>query len=524
LIAMFLRTCRDIDAISGYMSDPVTLASLLLVRDRRSRGVLSVTLSSLPKVIMSIANGAQEDVVVYMKFSFGGNTYRLFTVRDIAVAVIQEDASGHVTGYGVEVLNNIANIVGRSGAVPISVYVEEIPLKSITDQFIAEHVKKCAESVEKIHLAVWRKRGVYWFSIEDLISDRGSYTYVFRARDAGGNVYALKIPKEDVAIDRSFTDIVRGYINVLAIRSIGREELRELLEMKGYSGAELLELALYRDFVTHVYAVVVPRDRLDRDAYISHPPVVVEEYMDMGDLEEYVKKRSALGLEESMYILIRITGAVALAHLMNFIHMDIKPRNILMKRDTGSRYGYTPKITDFSGAIGDPSHGYRLARLTPAYADPLALMRGYSDLSYDVYSLAMVFGYMISGTVPKHRLALNIALLQNVYGYPIPMEKIGSDEVALKEFVEKVVELSAQLKTRSITAQEFVKAISKDAEALDNVYMPWLNDIPKTVADIVRRSISLNKEERYRSCVDIWLDLRRSIAREGMEDILPKAQ
>jgi len=523
---MLLRTCRDIDAISSYISDPVTLASLLLVRDRRSKGILSAALSSLPKIVTSIANGAQEDVVIYMKFSFGGNTYRLFTVRGIVVAVIQEDASGHVTGYGVEVLNNIANTVSRSSAIPtsISVYVEEIPLRSITDQFIVEHIKKCAESVEKMHLAIWRKRGVYWLSIEDLISDKGSYTYVFRARDAEGNVYALKIPKEDIAVDRSFTDIVRGYINVLAIRSIDGEELRELLEMKGYSGAELSELALYRDFLTNVYAVIVPRDRLDRDTYISHPPVVVEEYMDMGDLEEYVKKRGALGLEESMYILIRITGAVALAHLMNSIHMDIKPRNILMKRDAGSRYGYTPKITDFSGAIGDPGHGYRLARLTPAYADPVALMKGYSDLSYDVYSLAMVFGYMISGTVPKHRLALNIALLQNVYGYPIPMEKIGSDEAALKEFVEEVVELSAQLKTRSITVQEFVKSISKDLEALDGMYMTWLNSIPRTVADIVRRSISLNKEERYKSCVDMWLDLRRSIVREGMENTLPKTQ
>jgi len=524
LIAMFLRTCRDIDAISSYMSDPATLASLLLVRDRRSRGVLSVTLSSLPKVITSIANGAQEDAVIYIKFSFGGNTYRLFIIRDVVVAILQEDASGHVTGYGVEVLNNIANAASRGGAVPISVYVEEIPLKSIADQFIAEHVKKCAESVEKIHIAVWRKRGVYWLSIEDLISDRGSYTYVFRASDAGGNVYALKIPREDIAVDRSSTDIVRGYVNVLVIRSIGRDELRELLEMKGYGDAELLELALYRDFLTSIYAVVVPRDRLDRDMYISYPPAVVEEYMDMGDLEEYVKKRGALGLEESMYILVSIAGAVALAHLMNLIHMDIKPRNILMKRDTGSRYGYTPKITDFSGTIGDPGHGYRLARLTPAYADPLALMKGYSELSYDVYSLALVFGYMISGAVPKHRLSLNIALLQNVYGYPIPMEKIGSDETALKEFVEEVAELSAQLKTRSITVQEFVKAISKDLEALDSMYMPWLNGVPKTFADIVRRSISLNEGERYRSCIDMWLDLRRSIAREGMESILPKTQ
>jgi len=523
LAAMFLRICRHIDAISNYMSDPAVLASLLLVRDRRSRGVLSVTLSSLPRVVMDIANGAREDVVVYMKFSFSGNTYRLFTIRDIAVAVLQEDSSGHVAGYGVEALNIIANAVSGSEAVPISVYVEEIPLRSITDQFIAEHVKKCTENAEKIHVAMWRKRGVYWLSIEDLVSDKGSYTYVFRARDAGGNVYALKIPKEDVAVDRSFTDIVRGYINVLAIHSIDREELRELLEMKGYRDADLLELALYRDFVTHVYAVIVPEDKVDKDMYVSHPPAVVEEYMDMGDLEEYVKKRGALGLEESMYILVRITGAVALAHLMNVIHMDIKPRNILMRR-SGDRYGYTPKITDFSGAVGDPSRGYKLTRLTPAYADPVALMKGYSNLSYDAYSLIMVFGYMISGTIPKHRLALNIALLQNVYGYPIPMEKIGDDEAMLRKFVDEVVELSAQLKTRSITVQEFVKAVSKDVKVLDNVYMPWLNNIPKTFAGIVRRSISLNEEERYRSCVDMWLDLRRSIAREGLDNILPKTQ
>lgn len=515
---MFLRTCKRIDELSSLISDPSILISILLSKNRRFIKTIRIASNEIPKLVADISRAVAGNSVTHYRFDIGGLAYRVFTVKDIAIAAIAENGSGQVVKHGSEALMDFFNRIGAASVV--DVYVEEIYFEGLSEE-VSNAAKTCLEEFEKPFIYLWRKKGVYWFTIDELLSDKGGYAYVFRARDSSGGIYVLKILKENVAINREFMDIIRGYLQSLVVTTVDEREFQELVELRGYDVERIKDLFLYRDFISSIKAVVILRNRFDEESYTHYPPVVAEEYANLGDLETYIQRNAARGFEETMYITIRIVGAAALAHLMGIAHLDIKPRNILLFQDNKSRFGYIPKLTDFSGALGDPVHGFRLSRLTPGYTDPLTLLRGVSDLSYDAYSLAMVLAYIASGSVPKHRLVLNIMLLQTLYGYPIPMEKIEKDEEPLKDFAKKVFNLAMQLRSKAISHQEFVKAIEEDVESLDLIYMPWISDIPKSIAEIAKKALALKPESRYKSCVDMWIELRDALIKEKMERILP---
>ncbi|MEM4848562.1 MAG: hypothetical protein QXM55_02905, partial [Ignisphaera sp.] len=133
-----------------------------------------------------------------------------------------------------------------------------------------------------------------------------------------------------------------------------------------------------------------------------------------------------------------------------------------------------------------------------------------------------VSAYILSGDVPRHRLILNILLLQNIYGYPIPMEKIKEEEKPLKEFVKKALDMVLQLKAKALSWQDFTRKINDELEPLDSLYMPWLNEIPKSITNILKKSLTMHSDARYKNCIEMWLDLREALIKEDMEKILVK--
>ncbi|MEM1541612.1 MAG: hypothetical protein QW101_06910 [Ignisphaera sp.] len=516
---MFLRVCRDLDKISEYIFDPVVFSSIMLIKGRRFLRRASDEAKNLAKLVLEIIRESPDTSLTHFRFDLSDKIYRVIGLKDIALAIVQEDLSGQVQLYGTEVLQSLSEIF--NSRVNVKMIVEELPLSQL-DSSIVELLKPCIEEAEKICISLWKRKGLYWFIIEDVVSDKGSYTYVFKAYDKQGSTYALKVLKEDIVVGRRFMDVVRGYIQGLVVATVDDREFIDLLELKGYDKVIIKDLLLYKKYITSAKALFIVKDKLDKDEYMIYPPTIVEEYASLGDLERYIQLNGVRSVEETMYILIRIVGAVALAHLFNIVHLDIKPRNILLYSNGNENYKYAPKLNDFSGAVGDPNRGYKFVRITPGYSDPLALAKGIADFSYDVYSIAMVVAYTLAGQLPKHRLALNIIILQNLYNYPIPMEKIEDDEKPLKEFIKKIIDGSLQLRSKSISIQNFVESINEDLEHLDTIYMPWINDIPKSVASVVKKALTLDANTRYKNGVDMWLEAKEALLREKMDNLIPR--
>jgi eukaryotic-like serine/threonine-protein kinase len=140
----------------------------------------------------------------------------------------------------------------------------------------------------------------------------------------------------------------------------------------------------------------------------GHRPFQVSEFLDGGDLEQHLRARGALGVEETLAILDPITGALEEAHEQKIVHRDIKPSNILFARIGDV---LMPKLADFgiaqsdllrrswSGVALDDSGG-KVALFSPRWAAPEQLTGDVQGPYTDVYALGLVTTYMLTGVVP----------------------------------------------------------------------------------------------------------------------------
>jgi len=273
---MLFRICRSIDKISEILSDPLNLSSLILARDKKLIQSGRLLAKDVPNVIARLASSMPESSMLHCRLDIGNDTLRVFLLKDTVVAAVREDSVGNIVSYGTEVYEYLAKVFESSDS--IRLLAEEMPFQSLR-QDIVDIVNSCIEEAEKPYVVSWKKKGLYSFNIEKLVSDKGVYTYVFKARDQNGEVYALKVLKEEVVVDRDFSDLTRGYVQGLAVSKITDDELLDLIELKGYERETLKELLSYRTYVSSIRALLVLKDRLDKKLYTLYPPAIVEDFV-----------------------------------------------------------------------------------------------------------------------------------------------------------------------------------------------------------------------------------------------------
>lgn len=131
----------------------------------------------------------------------------------------------------------------------------------------------------------------------------------------------------------------------------------------------------------------------------------VMEYLDGGDLYKYVRKHGALSEGMALSIITPIADAVSHLHNAGLLHLDIKPDNIVMKRDdaTGS---FIPVLIDFGIAKHFDKNGNPTSKLVAKGAsEGYAPMEQYTDITrfapeIDVYALGATLFYCLTGQNP----------------------------------------------------------------------------------------------------------------------------
>ncbi|MBV8763031.1 MAG: serine/threonine protein kinase [Deltaproteobacteria bacterium] len=137
-------------------------------------------------------------------------------------------------------------------------------------------------------------------------------------------------------------------------------------------------------------------------------PLQVCEYMNGGTLSNIIREQGKQSLYETVRVTSAMCAALAEAHGLGIVHRDIKPQNILF----GS-VGLTklPKLADFgiakwsadnedSGQRAEDTAivaGQKLAMYSPSWAAPEQLAGQPVSPMTDIYSLACVAVYMLSG-------------------------------------------------------------------------------------------------------------------------------
>ena len=186
---------------------------------------------------------------------------------------------------------------------------------------------------------------------------RGAMGQVFRAVDAQGQHWAVKVMMAELAEDADLTERFQ----------------REAM------AASLLD----HPNVTRVHDYGEDAGRL----------FMVMELLSGTDLKERIEKGPELPPYEKLSIMVQVAAGMAYVHGRTIIHRDLKPANIHVSA-TGQA-----KIMDFGLVKVGDSHMTRTGTLmgSPAFMSPEVLMGGRADPRSDVFSLGAVFYELLSG-------------------------------------------------------------------------------------------------------------------------------
>ncbi len=121
-------------------------------------------------------------------------------------------------------------------------------------------------------------------------------------------------------------------------------------------------------------------------------------------LEDFVRQRGRVPVEEAMPIFRAIARALDAAHAADIVHRDLKPENVFLVADDEERL--MPKLLDFGiaklmgGATGGHKTRTGVPMGTPYYMSPEQCRGDKIDLRTDVYSFGVLAFQVLTGALP----------------------------------------------------------------------------------------------------------------------------
>jgi serine/threonine-protein kinase len=196
-------------------------------------------------------------------------------------------------------------------------------------------------------------------------------------------------------------------------------------------------------------------------------PILAMELVDGDTLEDVIARnvaRSALAgrgalpglrFDRAWYYMQQVLGALAAGHALGIVHRDVKPSNILIRRDG------IVKLTDYGIAhLVRPSHGERppspqeLAPGTGAYMSPEQVLGRPLDGRSDLYSAGIVLFEAIAGRPPF--------LASEKSEFALRMDQVETPPPPVRAFVPQAGPVVEQLLFRALAkdpAMRFGSAI-----------------------------------------------------------------
>src|SRR3984957_6346908 len=200
-------------------------------------------------------------------------------------------------------------------------------------------------------------------------------------------------------------------------------------------------------------------------------------------LDEYVKPRPELHLEDAVSAMQQVLAGLAYAHRQGVIHRDIKPSNLLVTREG------VVKITDFGIAkiVGPRSQTQSgLIVGTPQYMAPEQYRGGVVDHRCDIHSAGAVLYELLTGTPPFKGSAAEV-MYKVCHEVPKPVSSVNP---ALPKVFDRVVSkaLDKLAVNRYTSAAEFQEELRKSWESVSSkAPSPTLSDRARMIATAISR-------------------------------------
>jgi len=239
---------------------------------------------------------------------------------------------------------------------------------------------------------LWLNREIYGYKITKYLG-KGGFAYVL-VGEKGGKKYAIKIPilfPPSSAIE-SYYDFVNEYSQLRGLSSLSKEIVK------------------FVDSKVDIQAIRKIVNQKDILTYLNEPPIIVMEYMEGGSAKELIYNDNVFYSDEWKKIVLLISLHVSKAlieiHKAGYVHLDVKPSNILFSHPPG-RTGkevwnnlnsfVQVKLTDLGSAR---KIGERVLEYTPEYCsidqiEAIIGLRG-AHPSMDIYSLGATLYKMLT--------------------------------------------------------------------------------------------------------------------------------
>lgn len=141
------------------------------------------------------------------------------------------------------------------------------------------------------------------------------------------------------------------------------------------------------DFLLKCYDLFIHKKKL----------CIITEYINGGDLEQYVKNNKIKSEQDIIKIFLKICVGINSLHINNIIHRDIKPANILITNNGDIKicdFGIS-KVLEFN-KVTNTQIG------TPFFMSPEQMVSQYYDYKIDVWGIGCVLYYLLYNKYPFH--------------------------------------------------------------------------------------------------------------------------
>ncbi len=201
---------------------------------------------------------------------------------------------------------------------------------------------------------------------------------------------------------------------------------------------------------------------------------IVMEYLEGQTLSDYIKEKGAFPENEAIQLFGKILDAFYYAHGKNIIHRDIKPSNIFITKEGDIKimdFGIAKIVEEGAGVLTQT--GTQMG--TPVYMSPEQVNDSKNiDRLSDIYSLGVVFWYMLTGKPPYDaNTTSTFAIYKKIDTEPLA--ELNNKE--LNAIVQKAT--AKDKKQRFAGCSEFKKSLLFNNEA-ETTLIENNNDMIKT--------------------------------------------
>ncbi|HMA94886.1 MAG TPA: serine/threonine-protein kinase, partial [Polyangiaceae bacterium] len=164
-------------------------------------------------------------------------------------------------------------------------------------------------------------------------------------------------------------------------------------------------------------------------------PYLVMEYLEGGDLAQWLKKHGRMSIEQAVEFVLQALEAIADAHGLGIVHRDLKPANLFCVRrsdglfsikllDFGISKAQDPRSSDDHGDITAPA----VVMGSPLYMSPEQMRSAREvDARTDIWSIGVILYELLTGVAPFAGTTVSEICVKAASEAPVPMRTLRPD-------------------------------------------------------------------------------------------------